>query len=97
MKPGSLIQCVDDSFDTNRIHHIPNRPKRGTAYMVRDILDNSNGSPGVRLEEIVNPIMELSDGRHLEPTFKIERFREFDGLDELVDELIEESLLVENC
>jgi len=97
MKVGSLIQCVDDVFDPNRIQHIPNRPKRGHNYMVRDIIETAQSSVGLRLEEIANPPMTLTDGRVLEPTFKIDRFREYDGLDSMVEELVEETLLVEKC
>ncbi len=97
MKVGSLIQCVDDVFDPNRIHHIPNRPTRGDNYMVRDIIETTQSSAGLRLEEITNPLMTLTDGRLLEPTFKINRFREYDGLDSLVEELVEETFLVEKC
>lgn len=97
MKIGSLIQCVDDTFDSNRIHHIPNRPKRGHNYMIRDISTNNNGGIGLRLEEIINPLMHTSDGHVIEPKFKRCRFREYDGLDSLVEEMIEESCLSEKC
>lgn len=92
MKVGSIVECVDDIWTSDRdIRLIPNRPVRGKFYTVREIYPSSTGLPGIRLEEIVNPPMMIKSG-FIEPTFRIERFREVEGLDEAVEELLEEAL-----
>jgi hypothetical protein len=92
MKVGSIVECVDDIWTADRdIRLIPNRPVRGKFYTVREIEPSSKGVPGIRLEEIVNPLMMINSG-FIEPTFRIERFREVEGLDEAIEELLEEAL-----
>ena len=60
--------------------------------MVRSIEEHPNNKTGIRLEEIVNPPSVVINNIHIEPTFDIERFREVEGLDDLVIEMIEESI-----
>lgn len=94
MKIGSIVECVNDIWDPTRdIRLIPNRPVRGQFYTVREIYPGSNGLPGIRLEEITNPPMMVKSG-FIEPTFRMERFREVEGLDDAVEELLEEAFAV---
>jgi hypothetical protein len=92
MKVGSLVECINDVFLHPRAKTIiPNRPIKGRNYFIREIVDARNGEVGIYLEEIENP--KPLNG--LEPTFKITRFKEIEGLDMAVEELLEESLLAD--
>jgi hypothetical protein len=90
MKVGSLVECVNDVFPIEHHEYIPNRPKKGQHYFIRHVRER-NVIVGVLLEEISNPPVRFRNGTH-EPTFKAERFREIDGLDEAVEELLEENI-----
>lgn len=94
MKVGSLVECINDAFTPDSFEHIPHRPVRGQHYFVRAIYE-IRGTPGIHLEEIVNPPKRTREGSWKEPTFKVERFREIEGLDMAIEELLEESLLVD--
>lgn len=89
MKIGTLVECVDDRFNTEQLEKILNRPKKNNHYMIREIIELGH-LVGVLLEEIRNPINAKLNGIPVEPNFNIERFREIEGLDDLYDELIEE-------
>jgi hypothetical protein len=90
MNVGSLVECINGSFEPKQIELIPNRPKQGKIYTIRTIKNYPNkGSVGVLLEEIVNdPLMLPNLDGLFEPTFNIERFRELPEIN--IDELIEE-------
>jgi len=92
MKPGSLVECINDSFNPEQLIKIPNRPTQGQYYMIREIFDFS-GKIGVTLEEIINPKIPLSSGGWIEPSFNIERFKEVEGIPDIAilfeDELVE--------
>jgi hypothetical protein len=90
MNVGSLVECINGSFDHKLVELIPNRPKQGKIYTIRTIKNYPNkGSVGVLLEEIVNdPLMLPNLDGLFEPTFNIERFRELPEIN--IDELIEE-------
>ena len=90
MKVGTLVECIDDRFNTEQLEKILNRPKKGNHYMIRDIIKLGH-LVGVLLEEIRNPITAKLNGVLVEPNFNIERFREIEGLDDLYDELLEEA------
>ena len=90
MKVGSLIECVNGNFSPDTHEFVPNRPAKGNYYMVREIRDRG-GNVGVLLEEISNPPVHFKNGT-FEPTFKAARFREIDGLDEAIEELLEENI-----
>jgi hypothetical protein len=90
MKVGSLIECVNGSFTPDDYQFIPNRPTKGNHYLVREIRER-DGHVGVLLEEITNPPVRFKNVTR-EPTFKAERFREIDGLDKAVEELLEENI-----
>jgi hypothetical protein len=94
MKIGSLIECVNGTFTEDSYKWVPNRPVLGQHYIVRAIF-NIKGSVGLHLEELHNPPTQSKTGRWNEPTFKIERFREIEGLDAAIEELLEESLLAD--
>ena len=47
----------------------------------------------VLLEEIHNPPTARFKNQPIEPNFNIERFREIEGLDELVEEIFTEELI----
>jgi hypothetical protein len=90
MNVGSLVECINGSFEPKQIELIPNRPKQGKIYTIRTIKNYPNkGSVGVLLEEIVNdPLMLPNLDGLFEPTFNIERFRELPEIN--INELIEE-------
>ena len=92
MKIGTLVECIDDRFNAEQLEKILNRPKKGNHYMIREIIELGH-LVGVLLEEIRNPITAKLNGVPVEPNFNIERFREIEGLDDLYDELLEESFI----
>ena len=91
MKVGSVVECINDVFNEKQKELIVFLPDKGKLYMVRSVEEHYNKKVGIRLEEIVNPPSVVLNGVHLEPTFDMERFREVDGLDDLVIEMIEET------
>jgi len=82
---GSIVKCVDDSFDGLQIDKIPNRPRAGNYYMVRGIYIR-DGHLGLYLEDLVNPPIQTKSGPG-EPSFKIERFVPEEDID--ISELLE--------
>ena len=90
MNVGSLVECVNGSFEPKQIELIPNRPKQGKIYTIRTIQNYpKKNSVGLLLEEIVNePLMMPNLDGLFEPTFNIERFRELPEVN--IEELIEE-------
>ena len=91
MKVGSVVECINDAFNEKQKELIVFLPNRGKLYMVRSVEEHYNKKVGIRLEEIINPPSVILNGVHLEPTFDMERFREVEGLDDLVIEMIEET------
>ena len=90
--PGSLVKCINDSFHPESIRLIPNRPKKGTHYMVREIEEYyGEGKVGLRLEEIKNPHVRFSTGAIKEPSFDIDRFSSEDDID--LSELLEDCMI----
>jgi hypothetical protein len=87
MKVGTLVECINGSFSLNQIRVLKQRPNKGSHYFIRAILEYPHGV-GVLLEELTNPPVWV-DGQLHEPSFAIERFREIEGLDEAIDELME--------
>ena len=88
MKVGSLVECVNDKFDSKQIDLIPNRPKKGKIYTIRLIKQYPNNKIGLLLEEITNePLMLPNLDGLFEPTFDINRFRELPepNIDELTE------------
>lgn len=53
----------------------PNKPILGGIYTVRSVAVNHQGLPGIRLEEIRNPVGHFTGGFHDEPGFFAWRFR----------------------
>lgn len=90
MQVGSLVECVNGSFDAKLIELIPHRPKKGKIYTIRTIQNYpKKNSVGLLLEEIINePLMMPNMDGLFEPTFNIERFRELPEMN--IEELIEE-------
>tara|TARA_B110000902_G_scaffold259396_1_gene330658 strand:+ start:487 stop:825 length:339 start_codon:yes stop_codon:yes gene_type:complete len=79
MKVGSYVVCTDDKFSAEQLTKLQTIPKEGNYYTIRDIVEYPNlGRAGVRLEEISNPDITLSDGAIHEPTFSIFRFMELE-------------------
>lgn len=77
MQVGSLVECINGSFEPKQIELIPNRPKQGKIYTIREIKQYPNKKVGILLEEIINEPLMLPNMEGLfEPTFDIERFRE---------------------
>jgi hypothetical protein len=93
MNIGSIVECINDSFDSKSIELIPNRPKKGKIYTIKGIKDYPDkNSTGVLLEEIINEPLMLPNLEGLfEPTFNIERFKELPEVN--IEELIEELTL----
>jgi hypothetical protein len=89
MDIGSLVECVNSSFEPKQIELIPNRPKQGKIYTIRQIKNYSSNKIGLLLEEILNdPLLLPGMEGVFEPTFNIERFRELPEIN--IEELIEE-------
>ena len=77
MQVGSLVECINGSFEPKQIELIPNRPKQGKIYTIREIKQYPNKKVGILLEETINEPLMLPNMEGLfEPTFDIERFRE---------------------
>ena len=57
MKPGSIVICIAADFSVEVANLVPNLPKQGVRYVVRDLVPDPLGfnPPGVTLEGIVNP------------------------------------------
>ena len=92
MNVGSLVECINGSFEPKQIELILNRPKQGKIYIIRQIKNYPNNKVGLLLEEIVNEPLFLPGMNGLfEPTFDINRFRELPEVD--INELIETSEL----
>lgn len=96
MKVGTIVQCVDDVYPERVYANCLNRPKFGVHYTIREICNS--GKVGLLLVEIVNRNIEGTlDGVVVfaEPQWLASRFREVEGLDDLVAELIEQSVYAE--
>ena len=89
MKVGSIVECINDIWEQRTLEAVPNRPFKGNAYVIRDIVEYKHGI-GLHLEEIRNPDIIFPSGIIAEPSFNIERFREMTEIDDAVAELIEE-------
>jgi hypothetical protein len=96
MKVGSFVECVDDKFSAEQLSKLKSIPKEGDYYTIREIVDYPNlGRAGVRLEEISNPDIILSNGTAHEPTFSVFRFRELEippGIEEELSEVLDQEL-----
>jgi len=93
MKVGTIVQCIDDRYPEKVYMHCLNAPKFGEHYTIREIVNS--GKVGLLLVEIINPnIKGTLNGVEVfaEPQWLASRFREVEGLDDLVAELIEESI-----
>jgi len=96
MKVGTIVQCIDDKYSDKVYEYVSNTPKLGEYYTIREICNS--GKIGLLLVEIVNPKMNGTiNGKPVfaEPQWLSSRFSEVEGLDDLVAELIEESLYAE--
>lgn len=96
MKVGTIVQCIDDKYPEMVHVNGLNTPKLGEYYTIREICNS--GKIGLLLVEIVNPKMNGTlNGKSVftEPQWIASRFREVEGLDDLVSELIEESMYEE--
>jgi hypothetical protein len=76
MKPGDIVVCINDIFDSKAIELIPNRPKKDKIYTIRNIIKYPiTNKVGVLVEEITNePILHPNMSGLFEPTFDITRF-----------------------
>lgn len=96
MKVGTIVQCIDDAYPENVYEKCLKAPKFGEHYTIREICNS--GKIGLLLVEIVNSKIEGTlNGVEVfaEPQWLASRFREVEGLDDLVAELIEESMYAE--
>ena len=96
MEVGSIIECVNGSFNAKAIELINNRPKQGKMYTIRAIQEYTKANKiGLLLEELTNePIFLPNLNGVFEPTFDIKRFREVPEMN--ISELIEELTLTNN-
>jgi hypothetical protein len=96
MKVGSYVVCTDDKFSAEQLTKLQTIPKEGDYYTIRDIVEYPNlGRAGVRLEEISNPDITLSDGAIHEPTFSIFRFMELEippSIEQEISEVLDQEL-----
>ena len=96
MKVGSYVVCTDDKFSAEQLTKLHTIPKEGNYYTIRDIVEYPNlNRAGVRLEEISNPDITLSDGTIHEPTFSIFRFMELEippSLEQEISEVLDNDL-----
>jgi hypothetical protein len=96
MKVGSYVVCTDDKFSAEQLTKLQTIPKEGNYYTIRDIVEYPNlGRAGVRLEEISNPDITLSDGAIHEPTFSIFRFMELEippSIEQEISEVLDQEL-----
>lgn len=89
---GDQVLCIND---TNWKTGLPNYPKCGDLYTIRDIIEYSNSKSGPTLhvgfllEEVRNPIMAPFI---IETSFLAHRFIKFNP-EEIEDELLEELLV----
>ena len=97
MKVGSIVECVNGEFDLKHpsIHLIKKFPIKVKFYTIRSIEIDHINNIGVLLEEISNPVTKLKSGKIWEPSFKMDRFREVEGLPDIT-ELLEEELILNN-
>jgi hypothetical protein len=98
MKVGTIVQCVDDRYPESVYKNSFNAPVCGEYYTIREINDFGINRISLLLVEIVNPMVDGTIGGRkvfAEPQWLASRFREVEGLDDLVAELIEESLYEE--
>jgi hypothetical protein len=97
MKIGSIVECINGKFDSNHpfIHLIKKFPIKGKFYTIRNIEIDRINNVGILLEEISNPLTKLKSGKIWEPSFKMDRFREVEGLPDIA-ELLEEELIINN-
>jgi hypothetical protein len=96
MKVGTIVQCIDDAYPEKVYENCLKAPKFGEHYTIREIINA--GKVGLLLVEIINPnIKGTLNGVEVfaEPQWLASRFREVEGLDDLVTELIEESMHAE--
>ena len=96
MKVGTIVQCIDDRYPEKVYACGFNTPKLGEYYTIREICNS--GKIGLLLVEVVNTKMNGTiNGKPVfaEPQWIASRFREVEGLDDLVAELIEESIYEE--
>jgi hypothetical protein len=77
MQAGSLVELVNDKWDFSALDTARGvvYPVKQVIYTVRAIVRNDEGKSGVRLEEIINPILPYGS-RMAEKAFRVERFRE---------------------
>jgi len=88
MKVGTLVECINGVFSPLQCMTLKQRPVQGGHYFIREIAEYSHGV-GVLLEELHNPVIDSPTYGIVEPSFNIERFREIEGLDDAVEELME--------
>lgn len=85
--PGDMVECIDDIFSIVEHYWSPATPKRGQQYRVRAIETRGGRGPGLLLEEIVNPEIQvrMRDGGVvlMEPSFRSARFRRLPSIDGL--------------
>lgn len=91
------ILCVDANFNSGQIDfwkaHGVKYPEQDKMYTVREVVTHTNGTTGIRLEEIINPKVPVKHSvlgvAEMEPTFRISRFRTLAGDKVKKEEIVE--------
>ncbi len=99
---GTAVICIDDR---NISRGIAQKPVEGSVYTIRQLKYNPDGSWGVLLNEVKNPLHTIPSPDigyfiRLEPNFATRRFSDLEGNDisgteeELLRKSVEEDLVV---
>lgn len=88
--------CIDANFSQETVDNVPHLPTEGHIDTVRAVRRNPDGSYGVLLENIVNPIIKVPTewgfSVLMEPNFHPRRFRNLDNsvlTAEMLDEIFQ--------
>ncbi len=92
-----IVLCIDDSISAEQMAfvmaHVPNWPRKGKKYTIRQICHNDGIVDGYLLEELVSPpapCVIAGQQFFIETRFATWRFVETS--DEVIEEVVEESI-----
>jgi hypothetical protein len=75
--------CTNDTFNSEQIKLIPNRPIEGSMYTIRDIIQSPQFGTGLLLNEVKNENTGFqvigAETFTFEPNFSTERFATLNG------------------
>lgn len=83
--PGTLVECIKDSYNSRAWRFFPNRAAAGKIYRVRDVLvQGEEQTVALLLKDVRNPPHHWIDGEY-EAGFPINRFRPVDDRSEFTE------------